>query len=834
MAENPLVAAAWMEVLRPVRQSLLPALQAAFHDRQRSDSERSLAAGLLAEYAANRPDVLAKLTADADGKRFALLLAALGRLGDKASAALRREFARDCEAAAGLAALDPSWGQPPRESVQEIEAADGIFNERWAFCQTMPLEKFVPTAESLRAAGYRPAWFQPYALGKTARIAAVWDRDGPRGSWLPRPTTWKSCGLTKNSAHSIWFPPALRSFRKGPLAREAARSTWRHGPARPTNRAALTPAATIGPGPTAAPLAVPWTVRFYGWSSTRPDEPPADWNAVVKSKILHEHKASSLDFDWGSGPPDAAVPAKYFAVVATAEVEMEGGKYYFCTASQDGIRVFVNDKSVLDNWGACDDGEAYGAYPRSRQALAAGGVLQAGHRRRTGSRSFPRGARAAAAPARSETRPAGRSFPPESTTVQRCRNCRRPTSRHFGSCSCPSVTARGPCRSKTALRESSQPSRSFSSAPVLSAASDRPRFGRRRPPWPSSAWDTRRKSGRFCDTARTRACGAALSIASRSLGVDPAAVVRRIEEEKDVSARRALLLLLGEFGPDRLPAGPRDALVPKLLSIYRDDPDPGIHGEAEWLLRRWKQQDGIRLVNRQLASAKAEGKRQWYVNGQGQTMVTISGPVEFVMGAPVDEPAHHHQPDYAPHRQRIDHAFAISAKEVTVAQFTRFMPDVNHIQAYRSPEPDCPVMGIPWYGAAYYCNWLSSQEGIPEDQWCYEPNPADVYANGMKLADGWWKRTGYRLPSEAEWEYACRSGAATARYYGRAEELLGKYAWYGATTNFERAWPVGSLKPNDFGLFDMLGNAAECCQERYVVDYARYRENEKERESGGG
>ena len=72
-------------------------------------------------------------------------------------------------------------------------------------------------------------------------------------------------------------------------------------------------------------------------------------------------------------------------------------------------------------------------------------------------------------------------------------------------------------------------------------------------------------------------------------------------------------------------------------------------------------------------------------------------------------------------------------------------------------------------------------------------------------------------------------GPRPARYYGRAEELLGKYAWYGATTRFERTWPVGSLKPNDFGLFDMLGNAAECCQERYVVDYARYRENEKER-----
>src|SRR5262249_42010973 len=71
----------------------------------------------------------------------------------------------------------------------------------------------------------------------------------------------------------------------------------------------------------------------------------------------------------------------------------------------------------------------------------------------------------------------------------------------------------------------------------------------------------------------------------------------------------------------------------------------------------------------------------------------------------------------------------------------------------------------------------------------------------------------YRLPTEAEWEYACRAVAVTSRYYGQSEELLGKYAWYLQNAK-ERTWPVGGKKPNDWGLFDMHGNVLNWCQER--------------------
>jgi eukaryotic-like serine/threonine-protein kinase len=73
---------------------------------------------------------------------------------------------------------------------------------------------------------------------------------------------------------------------------------------------------------------------------------------------------------------------------------------------------------------------------------------------------------------------------------------------------------------------------------------------------------------------------------------------------------------------------------------------------------------------------------------------------------------------------------------------------------------------------------------------------------------------GYRLPTEAEMEYACRAGAVTSRYYGETEELLAQYGWYWHNSK-DRTWPVGSKKPNDLGLFDMHGNVFTWCQESF-------------------
>ena len=223
-------------------------------------------------------------------------------------------------------------------------------------------------------------------------------------------------------------------------------------------------------------------------------------------------------------------------------------------------------------------------------------------------------------------------------------------------------------------------------------------------------------------------------------------------------------------------------------------------------------------TGQELMKLKDFSNRRWYVNGQGQTFAVIQGPVEFRMGSPPTETERVAESE-TPVRMRIPRRFAIAAKEVTLEQWQRFERTNTQYQSppsfvsQYSPDQNGPMIGFSWYIAASYCNWLSEQEGLPKNQWCYLPNDSGAYAEGMTIPDNVLQRTGYRLPTEAEWEFACRSGTVTSYYFGRSIELLDKYAWYQPNSN-QHARSCGSLLPNDLGLFDMLGNEYEWVQDR--------------------
>lgn len=297
------------------------------------------------------------------------------------------------------------------------------------------------------------------------------------------------------------------------------------------------------------------------------------------------------------------------------------------------------------------------------------------------------------------------------------------------------------------------------------------------------------------------------------LGADPDRVLTQLARQEDVSIRRALILALGEFSEQQLPAGRWEHAARRLLDLYADDPDPGVHGAAAWTLRRWGRLAELHEIDAQFAVGSPVGGRHWFVNRKGRTLVIVPAPGEFIVGSPPTELGREGGPEGGVEMQRfvrIDHSFAMMIHQVTVAEILEFRKNYFY-RKYFSPEPTCPVNNVTWYDAVAYCNWLNEQEDIPEDQWCYLPNDQGEYAQGMKIVEGSLRRTGYRLPTEEEWEYACRAGAVTSRYYGQSLDLDNHYAWTVQNSLGRRTAPVGSFKPNDLGLFDMLGNTLDWC-----------------------
>lgn len=119
-----------------------------------------------------------------------------------------------------------------------------------------------------------------------------------------------------------------------------------------------------------------------------------------------------------------------------------------------------------------------------------------------------------------------------------------------------------------------------------------------------------------------------------------------------------------------------------------------------------------------------------------------------------------------------------------------------------------PVVDVSWYDAIAFCNALSRAAGLRVPYAVGEGGNVDIDAS----ADG------YRLPTEAEWEYACRAGSVDARY-GELDEI----AWHAGNSS-QRAHPVGGKRPNAWGLYDTLGNVWEWCSDVYDEQvYGEYR-----------
>lgn len=310
--------------------------------------------------------------------------------------------------------------------------------------------------------------------------------------------------------------------------------------------------------------------------------------------------------------------------------------------------------------------------------------------------------------------------------------------------------------------------------------------------------------------------------------IDPLLLVQSLRSRTlSNGARSALLLALGDYSPDRISAGQRAETNQELVQLYHTHPDSGVHSAAEWLLNHWEMKPP--RPQQSLEQALNHG-RHWYTTREGHTLALVIPPAGAKIAPPGTQTgdrraqAAQHDRDQSPVGIL---PFAIATHETTAEQFQRMAREwtatkkitAEHLKKYAPryvdpnslpPQGSRPANDLTFIGAALYCNWLSEVEGIPPSEWYYEVTPEDLGRNTLLVETVSPDRQGYRLPSEAEWEYACRAGTETARFLGEGTAYVSEYAWNIKNTEAQ-AGPVGRLRPNPLGLFDVYGNVFEWC-----------------------
>ncbi len=275
-------------------------------------------------------------------------------------------------------------------------------------------------------------------------------------------------------------------------------------------------------------------------------------------------------------------------------------------------------------------------------------------------------------------------------------------------------------------------------------------------------------------------------------------MVQTMQTSGDPALRSGLCAALGRIRAESLDAEERRQVIEQLGELFRKAPDGATHSAAGWALRQWQ----APLPDIPSAQVPIPGQH-WFVNQVGMTMIEIPFGT-FIMG----------DPDFAKHMRRrvtITNPFFVSNTEVRVDQFQKFVEDANYASAAKpqkwkgvhrktSPTDDCPIQWVTWHEALLFCNWLSVQEGRDP---CYRQRADQTWSCDVAGA-------GYRLLTEAEWEYACRAGSTTRFSFGDDRELLKEHGYFAGNSAL-RAWPVASKLPNAFGLFDMHGNVEEWC-----------------------
>lgn len=231
----------------------------------------------------------------------------------------------------------------------------------------------------------------------------------------------------------------------------------------------------------------------------------------------------------------------------------------------------------------------------------------------------------------------------------------------------------------------------------------------------------------------------------------------------------ALLVVTGCNNAPALKRAPALAIAPFSAS------------EAQEYQRQWAAQLGIPT------------SKEVKIDGSTKLELVLIPPGEFMMGSPDGEESRDGD-EGRQHRVRITRAFYLGETEVTQGQFSSVMGTQPWKgKRYVREGADYAATYVSWEDAVEFCQRLGAKDGAR-----------------------------YRLPTEAEWEYACRAGTPTAYHFGNDASRLGEYAWHdknAVDVDENYAHRVGQKKVNPFGLSDMHGNVWEWCSDWYGEDY---------------
>jgi formylglycine-generating enzyme required for sulfatase activity/tetratricopeptide (TPR) repeat protein len=947
----------WLQALEPVRLALLPALGNVFH-QQEPPQQKAVATDVLASYAADQPQVLAELLKDADERQWTVLWPKMQVHREAALEAMDKELDKKLTPKWADAPLDPAWRPLAPALVQQLVEAQGMVHERFALCQTLPLEQFDALAERLQQAGYRPVNFRPYQSKQDVRVAAVWLRDGRPARWLHgqsaadllqrdkelraqgyRPLdvagylllAGKDQGADRYAA--LWSKPdgglVDAQLYVGVLAGAAHTAAWQRlekegfvprtqtkvevkgqqlhsgvwwKPAHafdldfyvladyePDYESKLSPSNWQVDVRLAQAPAPPSTRERYTMQlaeakkalATKPDDLNSraqraealfqlgrdqdalsdldrliekapryaqayQWRALIRARRGQRSEAGKDMAQFVNLDPSPGSHAYLETLVVVYGGEIEAGARHL----ESTLAQHREDADFL-YYAACAYALAAQAVQRQTLARLSGAIL-------TGQTSHAFPLVLAAVVGEGPTTPqelkqravallqqavklgytnyAAMQTDSDLDVLHGDAGYRKLLRELHGAWQFAAVWHNNAAFA-TEEAHGLDPTQHLRRCLELTAQGYRPAalsvadLGEANAPMTASVWQRPVVGERDKDALARRQAQAAVALLQLGraervwplleqtpdprlrtflihrlspLGSDPQTVIARLGVERLDSIRLALLLCLGEFTETQLPASARESLAAQLLDAYRNDPDPGVHGAAEWLLRRWGHDKELRQIDLQLFSKEAQGGRRWYVNSQAQTMVILPAPAEFWMGSPANELDRHGTSEML-RRVWLPRKYALAAKEVTVEQFLQFRPRHEYSRKY-SGGLHGPITNVSWFDAAAYCNWLSDKEGLER---CY---PQAIGPN-MRMPQGYLKKNGYRLPTEAEWEFACRAGTVIARAFGVSDErMLVNYCWYLGNAQ-DHAHPVGMLKPNEWGFFDLYGNALEWCQE---------------------